>query len=369
MTARPPASFPDGPPVAGAPAPRVLVVDDSAPLRAAIAQTLTEGGCDVVGRAMDGALALRLVMEQNPDVITLDLEMPRMDGFTFLRILAKTKNTPVIVITSDVRPEAALMALELGARDFVVKPERAADIRGMHQQLLARVRTLAALRTHVTPAAWSARTHDVAVPRDIALVAIGCSTGGPGALRDIFGQLRTAAAAPQAHAIAAPIVVAQHMPPRFTAAFATRLQRSTGLDIAEARDGEVLSAGMIRIAAGGGHLDVDRNAAGAFVCRVTTHAGVERWVPSVDRLLSSAVDAAGKQLLGVVLTGMGRDGSEGAKALADAGATLWCESALTATVDGMPANAAASYGAAPRIDLDALAQLLCKTLCAAKSAA
>src|SRR5690349_15803061 len=177
----------EGLPVDG-PGARVLVVDDSAPLRAAIAETLEEGGCAVVGRAMDGAMALRMVVDEDPDVITLDLEMPRMDGFTFLRILQKTRNTPVIVITSDARPESALLALELGARDFVVKPPRPIDIKGMKAQLLARVRVLAAQRARVPPT-WSPPP-EVGVPAATSLVVIGCSTGGPRALRDILSRLK-----------------------------------------------------------------------------------------------------------------------------------------------------------------------------------
>lgn len=341
----------EGLPVDDGSGPRVLVVDDSAPLRAAIAETLEEGGCQVIGRAMDGSMALRLVMDEDPDVITLDLEMPRMDGFTFLRILQKTRNTPVIVITSDARPEAALMALELGARDFVVKPARASEIKAMKGQLLTRVRTLAALRGRVPPT-W-APPPDVQVPQGTALAAIGCSTGGPRALRDMLGRLR--------QPLRAPILIAQHMPPRFTEAFADRLGKSTGLDVAEGRDGEILTPGMIRIAPGGRHLQVEL-AGSQLRSRVMEPAVLDRWVPSVDLLFESAARAVGARLLAVVLTGMGKDGTEGARAIRAVGAPLWTESALTAAVDGMPGAAARAHGLADRIPLDELAILFARAL-------
>jgi two-component system, chemotaxis family, protein-glutamate methylesterase/glutaminase len=340
----------EGLPVDGS-SPRVLVVDDSAPLRAAIAETLEEGGCTVVGRAMDGSMALRLVMDEDPDVITLDLEMPRMDGFTFLRILQKTKNTPVIVITSDARPEAALMALELGARDFVVKPPRPSEIKHMKAQLLARVRTLAALRGRV-PQSWAAPP-DVQVPSATSLVVIGCSTGGPRALRDLLSRLRPP--------LRAPILIGQHMPPRFTEAFAERLRKATGLDVAEGRDGEMLKNGAVRIAPGGRHLFVEATS-GGFRLSVVEPQNADRWVPSVDLLFESAARAAGSRALGLVLTGMGRDGTEGARALRTAGAPLWTESPLTAAVDGMPAAAARAHGMADRIPIDELALLLARAL-------
>ena len=344
----------EGAPIGDA-APRVLIVDDSAPLRAAIAESLEEGGCQIVGRAMDGSMALRMVVDEDPDVITLDLEMPRMDGFTFLRILQKTRNTPVIVITSDARPESALLALELGARDFVVKPPRPIDIKGMKQQLLTRVRVLSSLRLRVPPT-WSPPP-EVRMPVATSLVVIGCSTGGPRALRDMLSRLRMP--------LAAPILVAQHMPPRFTAAFAERLAKTTMLDVAEGKDGEVVHPGQVRIAPGGCHMHVDGVAPGGpnrFTLRLTEMQTADRWVPSVDYLLESAAKAAGNKLLALVLTGMGRDGVDGARAVRSVGAPMWTESSLTAAIDGMPQAAAQAHGAADRIPLDEMASLLAKAL-------
>ena len=330
--------------------PRVLVVDDSAPLRGAIAECLEAGGCDVVGRAMDGAIALRLVEELNPDVVTCDLEMPRMDGFTFLRILGKVRATPVIVITSDARPEAALMALELGARDFVVKPARPGDLHRLQHQLMQRIRGLILPRSKPT---WQ-RGPAVPMPSRRSLVFIGASTGGPKALRDIFSQVKTPPKLP--------VLVAQHMPPRFTEAFADRLRKVSGLDVKEAAHGEIIQPGQVRVAPGGRHLRVDAFVGAAVRVSTVDPQPSDRWVPSVDVLLQSAVAVARDKLLGVVLTGMGKDGTDGAKALKLAGAPLWTESPLTAAIEGMPQSAAAAHGSAQTIALDELAVQLARVL-------
>jgi two-component system chemotaxis response regulator CheB len=189
-------------------------------------------------------------------------------------------------------------------------------------------------------------------------VALGCSTGGPRALRDMLSRLRPP--------LKAPILIAQHMPPNFTGAFAERLKKATGLDVAEAKDGEVIEAGAVRIAPGGNHLSCENVpvgfGAGRFVLKVTPATQNDRWVPSVDILFMSAARAVGNRLLAVVLTGMGKDGVDGARAVRAAGAPMWCESALTAAVDGMPTSAAQAHGNADRVPLDELSLLLAKAL-------
>jgi two-component system chemotaxis response regulator CheB len=328
----------------------------SSPSRAALADAIEEGGCQVIGRAMDGAMALRMVLEHDPDVITCDLEMPRMDGFTFLRILGKTKATPVIVVTSDARPEAALQALELGARDFVVKPAKGpAEMRTLGNQLVARIRALTQARQNPPSAttAWAPPSSDVSVPSECGLVVIGTSTGGPRALRDILGRFPAR--------FRVPVLVAQHMPKHFTTAFAERLARSTGIDVSEARDGEVALPSTVRIAPGGRHLRVVP-VGERYVLRTSTSQTSDRYVPSVDLLLQSAAEAAGPRLLALVLTGMGKDGAEGARVCRAAGAAMWTESPLTAAIDGMPAAAAAAHGNAVRLPLDELASLLARVV-------
>jgi two-component system chemotaxis response regulator CheB len=342
----------EGAPIGGGSRPRVLVVDDSAPSRAAIADVLEDGGCDVVGRAMDGSVALRLLEEANPDVITCDLEMPRMDGFTFLRILQKTRATPVIVITSDARPEAAIMALELGARDFVVKPSRPGEMRMLQSQLVTRVRALTAASNRATPA-WGGPV-DVSLPAGVRAVLLGASTGGPRALRDIVARLRRPPRLP--------VLIAQHMPARFTEAFADRLCKTSGFDVREARHGDVVTAGQIRVAPGGKHMGISGAGPEGLHLTLSEPVAADRWVPSVDVLLRTGATHLGAEVLGIVLTGMGKDGGEGAKALRDVNAPLWTESPLTAAIDGMPLAASQSHGSAQRLPLDELAAMLARLL-------
>lgn len=330
--------------------PRVLIIDDSAASRAQLATLLEARGCEVVGRAMDGGHGLRAVMELAPDVVTVDLEMPRIDGFTFLRILGQQRPTAVVVVTSDARPESALLALDLGARDFVVKPSGGpASLATLGDALAQKVHALAgeAARPREMPP-----TRDVEVPDGVSLVVIGASTGGPRALRDVVGAFPAS--------LRMPVVIAQHMPPRFTSAFAARLARHTGHDVREAEDGERLVAGAIRLIPGGKHGTVRR---GASSIEVALHdpSSTERHVPSVDRLFSSAA-ALRSGVLGVVLTGMGKDGAVGAAALAEADLPLWVESPSTAVIDGMPVAAERAHGRAIALPLDEIARHLARVV-------
>jgi two-component system chemotaxis response regulator CheB len=340
--------------------PRVVVVDDSAASRAAISDILEKGGCQVVGRAFEGGHALRLVLEENPDVVTCDLEMPNMDGFTFLRLLARQKPTPVVVFSSDARPQATLLALELGARDFVVKPSsRVRDFAAIGAELVNRVHALAQANLD------SREKLDITPPplvgilprldaKKIQLMVMGASTGGPTALRELLGCLP-----PDDFP---PIVIAQHMPPGFTAAFAERLARYLNLDVDEAQDGAAIGRGQVRVAPGGRHVEVARNPRGQLVTRTLAVHPKEPFAPSVDRLFASAARVVGQKTMGIVLTGMGRDGAEGAKALASVGAPLWTEAANTAVVEGMPLSAAAAHGDALVFPLDRMGVQLSRLL-------
>ncbi len=326
--------------------PRVLVVDDSAASRALLAEVLEDAGCEVVGRAMDGAMALRLVADLKPDAITCDLEMPGMDGFTFLRLLTANFPTPVIMVTSNAKPEAALQSLELGARDFVVKPSRSATgMRLIANEVAEKIHALVSSTTHVPMVAEPPKAVISTPTQRISLLAIGASTGGPRAIRTLLGAI---------HQVShPPIVIAQHMPSGFTEAFANRLAASTGEKVAEARDGEVLRPGSVRVAPGGMHLEVAPSGR-RFMTHLKAGDSSERHVPSVDRLLCSAAAAAGNRVLGIVLTGMGRDGAEGAVALHQAGAPLWTEAADSATIFGMPHAAAEGHPTAQMFSLDTI---------------
>lgn len=329
------------------PRPRVLVVDDSAMSRTALTEALTAGGCDVVGAAADGGQAIRMVLERNPDVVTCDLEMPKMDGYTFLRIVTQQRAVPVIVVTSNARPEAAIQALELGARDFVVKPAGGeALVADIGAQLVARIMALA--DPGKREPTWSA-AEEVGTIHGLRAVVIGASTGGPRALRDVLSRLD---GPPRV-----PILIAQHMPPKFTTAFADRLARISGLDVAEARSGERVEAGKIRVAPGSAHLEVWSDGEAERIRLMSPTPG-DRHVPSVNALFASAARVYKDQVLGIVLTGMGRDGSEGAAKMADMGCPMWVESPDTAVIDGMPNAAGAAHGAATSLSIDRIAGLL-----------
>jgi two-component system chemotaxis response regulator CheB len=334
---------------------RVLIVDDSAYNRRTLAEIMMSlPGVDVVGKATDGDDALRMAEELKPDLITLDLEMPRMDGFTFLRLLMARRPTPVIVVSGYSAKENVFRALELGALDFVAKPTRAvaADLTVIREELAEKVemvrylspagydprhgrpslqpgRTATQVFRTLTPPAPGPQPADVTGPPR-RVVVVGASTGGPTALLELFGQFPPRAAAS--------IVVAQHMPERFTQTFAERLNRLGALEVAEASEIHRVESGMGFICPGGRCIELLRTAGGLAV-RVAAPDERDRYVPSVDRLFESAAEACGERLVAVVLTGMGDDGARGVVAVKRAGGTVLAEAPETAVIYGMPGAA------------------------------
>ncbi|MBI3186155.1 MAG: chemotaxis response regulator protein-glutamate methylesterase [Myxococcales bacterium] len=316
---------------------RVLVVDDSASNRRAISQIL-EAAPDVavVDRAADGDEGLRKAAALRPDVITLDLEMPRLDGFAFLRLLMASVPTPVIVISSYAHRSDVFKALELGAFDFIAKsgrPDRGA-LESIRAQLLEKVRTVRLLRPprRHTPAQGLVERGPTAV------VAIGASTGGPPAVQRL---LESISGQPLC------LLVCQHMPPRFTKAFADRLDRIGSFSVREARDTDPVKPGCAYIAPGGRHLALSKRGGGLEV-RIEAPGPKDKHAPSVDHLFASVARALGGASVGVVLTGMGGDGAAGSMAIRRAGGEVWAESEETAVVFGMPKEAIAS-GSASRV--------------------
>jgi two-component system chemotaxis response regulator CheB len=309
---------------------RVLVIDDSAASRRAIQRILDASPwVEVVGTAHDGEEALRKTRELEPDVITLDLEMPRMDGFTFLRLVMTQRPTPVVVISGRTGSEDVFKALELGAVDFIAKPAPgAAAFEALERDLIQKVHALRELPVPWLREAGAPPPQPCAVPGEArALVAIGASTGGPSALMQIFAGF---SAAPHSA-----FLVCQHMPEGFTRGFAARLDRLTALRAREARGGERPEPGLVLIAPGGSHLELDA-AGGRIVTRVSPPRPEDRYVPSVDRLFESAAKHAGADLLAIVLTGMGDDGCRGARAVRAGGGTVIAESQESAVIFGMP---------------------------------
>ncbi|HEY6101470.1 MAG TPA: chemotaxis-specific protein-glutamate methyltransferase CheB [Anaeromyxobacter sp.] len=339
-------------PAAADPAIRVLLVDDSASSRAVLARIL-EGSCGaaVMGTAANGEEALGEALRLAPDLILLDLEMPRMDGFTFLRLLMARRPTPVVVVSAQSRRSDVFKALELGALDFVAKPEDGGSLEAIGRALLEKCQLLRSLRIENLSAReeQTARSHAAAISEPAGVVAIGASTGGPQAIQRLLAALPGT--------LQAGIVVAQHMPERFTAAFAERLARTTPFSAQEAREGDVVAAGRVLVGPGGRMLEVVRDARGTLRAAVLPPepARQPQHCPSVDRLFDSVARAVGRRVCGVVLTGMGQDGRAGAAAVKRAGGMVLAESAETAVVYGMPQAVAESGAADEILPLPALA--------------
>jgi two-component system chemotaxis response regulator CheB len=329
---------------------RVLIVDDSAYNRKNIADILSgRDDVEVAGKAGDGDEALRLVSQLKPDAITLDLEMPKMDGFTFLRILMSKQPTPVIVVSSYSNKENVFKALELGAIDFVAKPDRQFQpdpaIRNEILSKVLLVRNLRPLTGSTAGTAGGARAAAAqvpsrspdTVPRASAppryVVGIASSTGGPSALLEVFTRLP--------ERFPGTLLIAQHMPDKFTRTFAERLDKKGALRVVEAQDNETVTARRGYVCPGKQCMELVSLSVGLTELRVRV-AGPnanDRYCPSGDRLLRSIANVAGVRSVGVILTGMGDDGVAGAKAIRAAGGIVIAESAETAVVYGMPAAA------------------------------
>lgn len=330
---------------------RVVVVDDSAFSRRTITKML-EGisGIEVVGFAINGEEGIQKVAALKPDLVTLDLEMPKMDGFTLLRILTTRFSMPVIVISALSGANNVFKALDLGALDFVAKPSSTAstdlllirddlerkvlqivshkpkDIRRFTPQTSAEERISSPLQRGERPASKAQQA-------PIELVAIGSSTGGPPALQSIFASFK------QKFSFA--VVVSQHMPAGFTRAFADRLNRSSAFDIKEAEDGDLVLPGRVLIAPGGMNM-IFEVCGGQVTTRIIPPTAADRYVPSVDVMLESCAGIYRKRMIAAILTGMGNDGSKGVRSVHEQGGYIIAESEETAVVYGMPREAVAT---------------------------
>jgi two-component system chemotaxis response regulator CheB len=327
---------------------RVLVIDDSAYSRRSIVHMLERSPLvEVIGSARDGEEALRKTLELEPDLITLDLEMPRMDGFTFLRLVMAKRPTPVMVISGRAGEDDVFKALDLGAVDFVAKPTTypSAELGHIEESLIRKVHAIRDLRIEKVSDRLAAEPlllgeSDRSQRRWPRAVVIGSSTGGPAAL------CRTLSAFRQVPPCA--FLVAQHMPREFTRGFAERLDRMTPFRVREARDGDVPAPGCVLVAPGGSHLLLERRGERVETRVEPDRAAVWRYVPSIDRLFESAAKQYGERLMAVVLTGMGDDGREGALQVKRSGGRVIAESEETAVIYGMPRQVV-SAGAADEI--------------------
>lgn len=313
--------------------PRVLVVDDSAFARKVLRQVLSSaGGLEVVGTARDGLDALEKVAELAPDVLTLDLVMPGLDGLGVLRALASMPGAPRVVVVSsaDEESELAVAALQAGAVELVRKPTALATDRlyALGAELVEKVRTAA--RAALRPPSESspvARSPVGALAPSRRLVVVGTSTGGPQALTQLLAALPPD--------FPAPLVLALHIPPGYTLAVARRLDSRCPLEVVEAEEGMEVRPGRVVLARAGHHLKVERYGA-VGVARLDLHPLRTPHHPSVDVLFESAARAWGADTVGVVLTGMGDDGLAGARAIRAAGGTVLTEAESSCVVYGMP---------------------------------
>jgi two-component system chemotaxis response regulator CheB len=339
---------------------RVLVVDDSPLNRDEMVSSLANaGGAEVVGMAGNGSEALKLAPTLKPDLITLDLEMPKMDGFSFLRIVQSVWPCPVLVISGNSADKNVFRALELGAVDFVAKPQTSAErLSVLPNVLREKLEVVRAL----TPGVWSrsqtsqeARTLTPVTPRKISgttprlFIAVAASTGGPTAVTKVLSRLR----ADENVAV----LVAQHMPDTFTRTFAERLNRHSALEVSEARPNAVIVGAAALICPGRRCIEVQLDG-NRYTTDVRFPTPRDRYVPSADRLFTSLANVAARNTIGVVLTGMGDDGTEGAKELVKRGGIVIAESEETAVVYGMP-QAVVRAGVARRsLPIDDIANYL-----------
>ena len=336
---------------------KVLIVDDSAMMRKAIKRIMeTDSGIAVVGVARDGEDALRKDTELRPDVVTMDINMPIMDGITCMLYLFEQHPEVQVIMVSSLTQEGAMTtfeALELGAFDYVAKPSGtvSTNLHIVGKELIAKIKASVTRRKRKPSAfskAQSTKSAKKETVRQVAatnmqqgtqkVVVIGVSTGGPGTLMDILPFIPPD--------LDAAIVVVQHMPPMFTASFAKRLDQNCQIPFKEAEQGDILRKGQGMVAPGGIHLTVRKNIShGEYIVRLTTLPEKTLFTPSVDVTMHSILENFGRRTVGVLLTGMGSDGADAMVSIRKAGGITIAEAESTAVVFGMPREAIERGGA------------------------
>jgi two-component system chemotaxis response regulator CheB len=328
---------------------KVLVVDDSALVRKLLSVMLDRAaGIEVVGTANDPYVAREKIKRLNPDVITLDIEMPRMDGLTFLDNLMRLRPMPVVMVSSLTQhgADVTLRALELGAVDFVAKPriDIAGTLEDYEAELVAKVRAAAAARVvprlvprstrtmderHSTSAVLPAMKVQALLRTSERIIAVGASTGGTEAIRELLSEMPPDAPA---------IVISQHIPAAFSKSFAERMNRCSAMAVCEAQDGQQILPGHVYIAPGDRHLLIERDGT-RYLCRLNDGPHVNRHRPSVDVMFRSVAQHVGPNAVGVLLTGMGDDGARGLKEMMERGAGTIAQDEASSVVWGMPGTA------------------------------
>jgi two-component system chemotaxis response regulator CheB len=349
---------------------RVLVVDDSLVIRRLVIDALgADPDIEVVGIAQNGRVALEKVAELEPDAVTMDIEMPEMNGIEAVRALRLTNpRLPVVMFSTLTERGAAgtLDALSAGASDYVTKPSNVGSFadsqRNVREQLIPKLKALSGARRGVRatvppPSRPAAGRRPRSSP--FGILAIGCSTGGPDALATVLPALPAD--------LQVPVVVVQHMPPVFTRLLAVRLDGQSRLSVSEAKDGDRVVPGRVLIAPGGSHLVVRRRGT-AVVAQLTQDAPENFCRPAVDVLFRSVAAVYGERVLATVLTGMGRDGERGSKVIRDAGGEVYVQDDATSVVWGMPGAVAGADLADRILPLPQVGPTLAAALSRAKDA-
>jgi two-component system, chemotaxis family, protein-glutamate methylesterase/glutaminase len=348
---------------------RVVVVDDSALVRGLLTEIIDrQPDMECVGSAVDPIQARELIRNVNPDVITLDVEMPRMDGLDFLSRLMRLRPTPVVMVSTltERGADVTLKALELGAVDFVSKPKIgvADGLRQLGADITEKIRTAAKARVQrLAPAAPAAAAGGASAAKPAPgaalgrlstekIIFIGASTGGTEATREVLVNLPADSPA---------VVITQHMPPGFTKSYAARLNGLCRIRVSEAVDGERVLPGHAYIAPGAHHLTVERSGAN-YVARVQAGEPVNRHMPSVEVMFESAARVVGRNALGVMLTGMGGDGAKAMRTMKDAGSFNLVQDEASCVVFGMPREAIAQGAANEVLPLNQIAPRLLEWL-------
>ena len=329
---------------------RALVVDDSALMRQILTQLLSEDPeIEVVGAAQDPLIARQMIKDLNPDVITLDIEMPRMDGLSFLERVMRLRPMPVVMVSSltEKGADVTLEALEMGAVDFIAKPTIDVE-RGwaaIASELTAKIKTAAKTRVVARQGRRTTvtrlKSHGLGFKATDKIVAIGASTGGVEALREVICALP---------ADGPPIVIAQHMPPGFTERFAERLDGLAAMSVHEASNKARVMPGHVYIAPGDRHLKLIRSGA-YYTCALSDDPPIGGHKPAVDVLFESVAAAAGANAVGAILTGMGKDGAKGLLKMREAGAVTFGQDEASCLIYGMPKAAKEAGGVQKELPL------------------
>ncbi len=344
---------------------RVLIVDDSALIRKILTEMLeSDPDIEVVGVAQDPLIARDKIKQLKPDVLTLDVEMPKMDGVTFLRNLMRLRPMPVVMVSTLTQKgsDITLDALELGAVDFVSKPtvDVAHSLGDYAEEIISKVKTASTARVRELKPIAERHTADAVLPAAAGkhfrttdkLIALGASTGGTEAIREVLEVMPADSPA---------MVISQHIPEAFSKPFSERMNRCSPMTVSQAEDGEQILPGHVYIAPGDSHLLVVRDGA-RFRCQLSDGPPVNRYRPSVDVMFRSVAQNIGPNAISVLLTGMGSDGAKGMLEMREAGAYTLAQDEASSVVWGMPGEAVALGAADEQVTLSSMAGRIQKAL-------